>query len=96
MKVDRSAQISKDKQLSRPRQQFWGPLVAMLDFAGVAVGEQVPPSTLDWYFSKFWCFLFFLPLLQILYPPIYGKQARFYLILSYFIQLNSIQFNSIQ
>ena len=35
--------------LSRPRGPFWGPLAAILDLAGVAGGEQAPPSPLGWY-----------------------------------------------
>ena len=31
---------------SRPRRPFWGPLLAILDFAG---GERVPLAPLDWY-----------------------------------------------
>ena len=32
---------------------FWGPLGAILDFAGVAGGERVPPAPLDWYCLKY-------------------------------------------
>ena len=41
------------RHLSRPRQPFWGPLVAILDFAGVADGERVPPAPLGWYYFHF-------------------------------------------
>ena len=58
----RSAQIKKlilqkligapkpmGRHLSRPRRQFWGPLLAILDFAGITGGERLPPSLLGWY-----------------------------------------------
>ena len=37
------------RHLFRPRLPFWGPLAAILDFAGVAGGERVPPAPLGWY-----------------------------------------------
>ena len=49
-KVAKNAQKSRVRHLSRPRRPFWGPLAAILDFAGVAGGEQVPSSLLGWYF----------------------------------------------
>ena len=42
-KVDRSAQKPRGRHLSRPRQPFWGPQAAILDFAGVSGGERVSP-----------------------------------------------------
>ena len=39
------------RHLSSPRRPFWGPLVAILGFAGVAGGERVPPSSLGWYYT---------------------------------------------
>ena len=36
--------------LSRPSRPFWGPLSAILDLAGVAGSERVPPALLGWYF----------------------------------------------
>ena len=56
MKIDGSAQ-----KPSRLRRQFWGPLVAILDFVG---GERMPPAPLGWYFISFYFilsyFIFFL------------------------------------
>ena len=49
-KVDGSAQKHSGKPPSRPCRLFWGPLVAILDFAGVAGGERAPPSPLGWYY----------------------------------------------
>ena len=46
------------KHLSRPRPPFWGPLAAILDFAGVAGGKQVLPAPLGWYSFFFFHFLF--------------------------------------
>ena len=40
----------KVKFVVRPRRPFWGPLVAILDFADVASGERLPPALLGWYF----------------------------------------------
>ena len=37
---------------TRPPQPFCGPLAVILDFAGVARSERVPPSPLGWYWSK--------------------------------------------
>ena len=39
----------KNLLLSRSRRPFWGPLAAILDFAGVAGGQRAPPSPLGWY-----------------------------------------------
>ena len=40
--------------LERPKKPFWGPLAAILDFAGIAGGERAPPSPLGWYFVNAW------------------------------------------
>ena len=41
VRVGRSAPNSRGRHLSRPRQPFWGPLVAILDFADGAVLQAV-------------------------------------------------------
>ena len=62
-KVAWNAQKPRGRHISRPRRPFWGPLAAILDFAGgaalqavrhcrrcgVAGSERVPPSPLGWY-----------------------------------------------
>ena len=40
-KVDGSAQKSRGRPVSRPHRPFWGPLGAILDFAGGAVLQAV-------------------------------------------------------
>ena len=40
-KVDRSTQKPRVRHISRPRQPFWGPLAAILDFVGGAVLQAV-------------------------------------------------------
>ena len=40
-KVAKNAQKPRDKHLSRPRQPFWGPLAAILGFAGGAALQAV-------------------------------------------------------
>ena len=49
------------RHISRPRLPFWGPLTAILDFAG---GERVPPALLGWYsgtFKEFVDFVYIFP-----------------------------------
>ena len=48
VKVDGRTQKPRRRHLSRPCRPFWGPLTAILDFAGV---EQVPPLQ-DWYLNS--------------------------------------------
>ena len=49
-KVDGSANIPRGRHLFRPSRPFWDPVVTILDFAGVAGGERVPPTFLGWVF----------------------------------------------
>ena len=42
---------------TRPPLPFWGRLVAIMDFAGVAGGERVLPSPLGWYFFNVFLYL---------------------------------------
>ena len=51
-KVDGNAQKPRGRHLSRPPLPFWGPLAAILDFAGIAGGQRAPPSPLGWYFFQ--------------------------------------------